>query len=145
MFKITILLHPVFLIPFITIFTAITAFTVSASETNVIISKKDCRQLIHHQFFRDIDFEPGVDVRGKKVKSVEYFRGERLTLPKELSFKLNLDIAKTYGLDANGFSAVISVGRIKLKGRTIYLNDRKLNAEDSLAITTKCQKFIQIP
>ena len=76
---------------------------------------------------------------------MEYFRDERLTLPKELSFKLNLDIAKTYGLDANGLSAVISVGRIKLKGRTIYLNDRKLNAKDSLAITTKCQEVIQTP
>lgn len=91
MFKITIFLHPVYLLPFITIFTAITAFPVSASETKVIISKKDCGQLIHHQFYRDIDFEPGVDVRGKKVKSVEYFGAEKLTLPKELSFTLNLD------------------------------------------------------
>ena len=145
MFKITIFLHPVYLMPFITVFTAITALPVSASETNVIISKKDCGQLIHHQFYRDIDFEPGVDVRGKKVKRVEYFGDERLTLPKEFSFKLNLDIAKIYGLDANGLSAVMSVGRIKLKGRTIYLNDRKLNAKGSLAITTKCQKVIQIP
>ena len=39
----------------------------------------------------------------------------------------------------------MSVGRVKLKGRTIYLNDRKLNAKGSLAITTKCQKVIQIP
>ena len=75
-----------YLLPLITMFTAITAFPVSASETNVIISKKDCGQLIHHQFYRDIDFEPGVDVRGKKVISVEYFRDERLTLPKELTF-----------------------------------------------------------
>ena len=145
MFKITIFLHPVYLLPFITIFTAITAFPVSASETKVIISKKDCGQLIHHQFYRDIDFEPGVDVRGKKVKRVEYFGDERLTLPKEISFELNLDIAKNYGLDANGLSTVMSVGRIILKGRTIYLNDRKLNAKGSLAITTKCQKVIQIP
>ena len=127
------------------IFTAITAFPVSASETNVIISKKDFGQLIHQQYYRDIDFEPGVDIRGKKVKRVEYFRDERLNLPKEFSFKLNLDIAKIYGLDANGLSAVRALGRIKLKGRTIYLNDRKLNAKDSLAITTKCQKVIQIP
>ena len=145
MFKITIFLHPVYLLLFITIFTAITAFPVSASETNVIISKKDCGQLIHHQYYHDIDFEPGVDVRGKKVKRVEYFGDERLTLPKEFSFKLNLDIAKIYGLDANGLSAVMSVGKIKLKGRTIYLNDRKLNAKDSHAIRTKCQKVIQIP
>ena len=97
MFKITIFLHPVYLLPFITIFTAITAFPVSASETNVIISKKDCGQLIHHQYYRDIDFEPGVDIRGRKVKRVEYFRGERLTLPKKFSFKLNLDFEKNMG------------------------------------------------
>ena len=145
MFKISIFLHPIYLLPFITIFTAVTALPVSASETNVIVSEKDCGQLIHHQVYRDINFEPGVDVRGKKVKSVEYFRDERLTLPKELSFSLNLDIAKNYGLDANGLSAVMSVGRIKLKGRTIYLNDWKLNTKDSFAITTKCQKVIQIP
>ena len=97
MFKITIFLHPVYLLPFITIFTAITAFPVSASETKVTISKKDCGQLIHHQFYRDIDFEPGVDVRGKKVKSVEYFGAEKLTLQKELSFTLNLDFGKIMG------------------------------------------------
>ena len=97
MFKITIFLHPVYLLPFITIFTAITAFPVSASETKVIIFKKDCGQLIHHQFYRDIDFEPGVDVRGMKVKSVGYFGAEKLTLPKELSFTLNLDFGKIMG------------------------------------------------
>ena len=97
LFKITILLHPVYLLPFITIFTAITALPVSASETNVIISKKDCGQLIRHQFYRDIDFELGVDVRGKKVKSVEYFGAVKLTLPKELSFMLNLEFGKIMG------------------------------------------------
>ena len=97
MFKITIFLHPVYLLPFITIFTAITALPVSASETNVITSKKDCGQLIHHQFYRDIDFEPGVDVRGKKVKRVEYFAAEKLTLPKEISFTFNLDFEKNIG------------------------------------------------
>ena len=133
------------LLKFITLFTVITAFPVSASETNVIISKKDCGQLIHHQIYSDIDFEPGVDVRGKKVKSVEYFRDERLTLPKKLSFKLNLDIAKRYGLDVYDLAVVMPTGSINLKGRTIYFNGRKLNAEDSLAITTKCQKVIQKP
>jgi len=90
-------LHPVYLLPLITIFTAITAFPVSTSETKVIISKKDCGQLIHHQFYRDIDFEPGVDVRGKKLKCVEYFGAEKLTLPKELSFTLNLDFEINMG------------------------------------------------
>ena len=123
----------------------INAFPASATETNVIISKRDCGQLIHHNFYRDIDFEPEVDVRGKKVKSVVYSRDERPTLLKEVSFKLNLDIAKIYGLDANGISAGMSVGRIKLKDRTIYLNDRKLNAEEILAITTKCRKVVQVP
>ena len=55
------------------------------------------------------------------MKSVEYFGADKLTLPKELSFKLNLDFGK-------------------LKGRTIYLNVRNLNAKGSLAITTECQK-----
>ena len=145
MFKITTFLYSVNLLPFTSIFTLITAFPAAASETNVIISKMDCGQLIHHRFHHDIDFEPGVDVRGKKVESVEYFSSKKLTLPKKFSFKLNLDIPKTYGLDANGLSAVMSVGRIKLKDRTIYLNDRELNAKDSLAIATKCQKIIQIP
>jgi len=94
MFKITIFLHPVYLLPFITIFTAISTFPVSASEKKVIISKKDCGQLIDHHFYRDMDFELGVDVRGKKVKSVEYFGAKKLTLPKEFSFKLNLDFGK---------------------------------------------------
>ena len=94
MFKITIFLHPVYLLPFITIFTTITAFSVSASKTKVIISKKNCGQLIHHQIYSDIDFEPGVDVHGKKVKSAEYIGAEKLTLPKELSFTLNLDFGK---------------------------------------------------
>ena len=135
MFKMTIFFYPVYLLPFITIFVAIYAIPVSASETNVIISKKDCGQLIHHQYYRDIDFNPGVDIRGKKLKRAEYLGDERLTLPKEFSFNLNLDIAKNYGLDANGLSAVMAVGRIKIKDRTIYFNDRKLNVKDSLAIT----------
>ena len=47
------------------------------------------------------------------MKSVEYFGADKLTLPKELSFELNLDFKK-------------------IKDRTIYLNDRNLNAKGSL-------------
>ena len=137
--------HPVYLILFIKLFAAISTLPVLASETHVIISKKDCGQLTQEQFQSDKDFQAGIDVRGKKVKSAEHFSDENLTLPNQLSFKLNIDIAGNYGLDASTVSAVIAVGRIKLLGRKVYLNDRQLNARDSLAIKGKCKEIVQTP
>ena len=88
MSKITIFSLPVYLLKFITLFSVITAFPVSASETNVIISKNNCRQLIHQQYDSDIDFKPGKDIHRKKVKRVKYFGDERQ--PCHKSFRSSL-------------------------------------------------------
>ena len=88
MFKITLFLPSAYLLPVITIFTAIVAFPVSASETNVIISKNNCRQLIHQQYDSDIDFKPGKYIHRKKVKRVKYFGDERQPCHKSFSSSL---------------------------------------------------------
>ena len=118
-------------------------FPTSAAGSKVSISKKDCQRIVGHQARDDVAYKPGVDVRGKKVTGADLDGGNQLKLPKELSFDLNIDIAKKYGLDAKGISADMAVGKVKVKGRNVYFNGQRLGGGDQAAITAECQKTLR--
>ena len=62
--------------------------SVGAGQSKLTLSKQDCQRLIRHQAHSDVEFRPGVDVRGKNVKSADLYGDSPLTLPYEFSFKL---------------------------------------------------------
>ena len=113
-----------------------------SAEAKVTISKRDCQRLVRHQARADVAFKPGMDVRGNKVTGANLLREPTIKLPKEFSFNLNIDIAQKYGLDARGISADMAVGKVTVRGRSIYFTDQLLDSGDHAAATTKCKKTL---
>ena len=52
-------------------FAAIFTADVANAGPKVTMTKRDCQRLVRHQARDDVAFKPGVDVRGKKVKSAD--------------------------------------------------------------------------
>ena len=114
--------------------------TAEAMESKFTIAKRGCQRLIQHNAHYDVEFKPGVDIRGKKVKSPDLYKDHYLMLPNEYSFKFNIDIAKKYDLGERCIFAEMPVGIMKVQGRNIYFNEQKLNSSGRLAVSAECQK-----
>ena len=127
---------------------ALTVFmqTVTASplpSAKITISKRDCLKLVRYEPHDDVSFKPGVNVRGKKVRSAN-LGGERgIKITDEFSFKFNLNIAKKYGWDSKNISADIAVGKVTVRGVNVYFNGQRLTSMEQKAITAQCRKILQ--
>ena len=80
-------------------------------EAKVIISNRDCLRLCRHQARSDVAVIPGVDACSNRVTGASVPVNRELKPPQELSFKLRIDIAQKYGLDAKGPTANMAVGK----------------------------------
>ena len=128
-------------ITILTLAFAITQPAVSAGA-KVTISKQDCQRLLRNRARADVTFKPGVSVRGNKVTGANLHADQKIKLPKEFSFNLNIDIAKKYGLDTKGISADMVVGKVTIKGPNIYFNGKRLGDVDQTAVLAECQKTL---
>ena len=75
--------------------------SVVSSEAKVTISKRDCQRLVRKQGRANVAFKPGVDVREQSYGNILH-RDQEIKCLKEFSFNLNIDIARKYGLNAEG-------------------------------------------
>lgn len=110
------------------------------AASGVKISPKECQRLVRHQARNDVNYKPGVDARGKKVKGADLNGGSKLKLPKEFSFNIGVDIAKKYGMDKKNIASEMNVGKVTVRGRNVYWNGQKLGSGDSSQIAAHCQR-----
>ena len=113
-----------------------------SADAKVTISKQDCQRFSRNRARADVTFKPGVSARGDKVTGANLHGDQKIKLPKELSFNLNIDIAKKYGLDTKGLSADMVVGKVTIKGPNIHFNGKRLGDVDQTAVLAECQKTL---
>ena len=46
-----------------------------AADTKVKVSARDCRKLVQHQARSNVNYKPGVDVRGRKIVGADLSAG----------------------------------------------------------------------
>ena len=61
----------------------------------VSISKIDCLGVLKHPSQSDVEYQPGVDIRGKKV---DLYYPQIFEINNQSTFDLNLNIAKKYDI-----------------------------------------------
>ena len=114
-----------------------------ALDSKVTISKTDCLAVLEHQSHLDVEYQPGINIRGKKVKKAELFGSQKLGMQDEYTFDLSLNIAKKYGIENKNISSVMLLGNIKLRDGELYFNHGKMNSRDTQAIRKKCRSLVK--
>ena len=61
-------------------------------KQKVSISKKDCRWLTSHRPAADVAYKPGVDARGRPVKSADLDSNRRIKLPRVIAIPLHVPL-----------------------------------------------------
>jgi hypothetical protein len=115
----------------------------SQAETRVVISDKDCRRLTLKNASISADYVPGVDVRGKKVKSADLPDPNKIVIPDELSFDISPKIYQMLGVTApTGLEdTAVTVGTVTVKkSGGVYFNGKRLNTRTRKELIKWCKE-----
>lgn len=124
------------------IFTALLfgSYAAAAAGGKVKMSGRDCKRLVQHQARADVNYKPGVDVRGRKVVGADMDSGMKLKLPKTVEFDIGFNPLK--GAAATRFGETsASVGKVKYDiGKNDFtFNGEPLNDKAKAALARKCR------
>jgi hypothetical protein len=107
-------------------------------ENAVTITEKECRKLIRIHDINGAEYVPDTDSRGNKLVPADLNGGNQITLPKEITFDLGVDLAERYNL-GTGVYGKADLGQVKVKGRNVYWNGQKLAQTENDAILEACR------
>lgn len=114
----------------------------------LVVGKEDCKRLLGHQPAPDVAFQPGIDVRGRKVAPADLPPASPLALPKEIAIDIGVDLAEKYGTGVKDdgtqrySAATQTLGVVKidtLSGRVTW-NGKPLDGADIEAIRKACRQ-----
>ncbi len=104
------------------------------------VSERDCKKLLKNAQV-GAEYQPGVDVRGRRVKEADLGGGSKIKVPKEISFNIGVDIAEKYGLDGKNISAEGTIGKVTVRGDKVYWNGERLGGDEVNAVTNACRRI----
>lgn len=111
-----------------------------AADTKAKISGRDCKRLIQHQASSDVNYKPGVDVRGRQVAGADVAGGMKLKLPKTVEFDIAFNPLK--GTSSTRFGETSSsVGKVKYDiGKNAFtFNGEPMNDKAIAGLARKCR------
>jgi hypothetical protein len=124
---------------------ALVALPVQAAELRM--DRTVCEYVTKHVPDADVDYQPGVDVSGKRVAPADLNSGQQKQIEDQFVIRLTNDAARVWGLnlprtfEGRGrgtpmVEAEGNVGFVTLKNGKAYLNDQPLDAtqQDELAV-----------
>ena len=88
-----------------------------AEHPRVEISKKDCIRLIRQIKTADVEYKPGINVRGQKILPADLSSRNTIKLPDVFEFNIAIDIRKYLGGpedDAAASSAAVILSLIHI-------------------------------
>lgn len=113
------------------------------AEAKIVVSEKDCRYLVRHTPSDDVAYKPGVDVRGKPVKSADLDGGyQQLDLPEEYSFDIT---HKVFGAlkhkSAKLGDSAVTLGRVTVsRNGSVKFNGKLLSRKEKHAVAAACRE-----
>ena len=120
-------------------FTLATGYA-QAADTKVKVSARDCRKLVQHQARSNVNYKPGVDVRGRKIVGADLSGGHKLKLPSTVEFNIGFNPLK--GAAATRFGETsASVGKVKydISKNTFTFNGQPMNEKAMADMARKCR------
>ncbi len=126
---------------------AVLLWAPAAAQQVVTITANDCRRVVAHVAAADVEYRPGVDVRGGKVAPADVGGTPQVEIPGTIAFDLQLDLEELAGPPPPGpvgevFGRPV-LGHISIRGHKVYFNDRLLGDLAEAELARKCREMLQ--
>ncbi len=127
---------------------AVRAAESDAAALQVRITKADCLRLVPHEPAPDVEYQPGVDVRGEPVAPADLHGGSRIELPETVTIPIEVDLADRFGLpDDDSFESDVHVGTVEVHLEDGYatFNGQPLVPAAQRLLAERCQRRLDTP
>ena len=117
-----------------------------AQQPRVIVSKEDCKRLVRHHPSADVEYKPGVDVRGKAVAPADLQGCRPLKLPDSYEFDITFRVFERLGIEVpTGLGeSELKVGTVSVDKRgNVSFNGELLGDDQEAAIAEACQELMK--
>jgi len=135
----------VFVVIVLSVHTGLALSKPKKDKAEITVSLEDCRRLIAHRPSADVNYKPGVDVRGRQVARVDFPGSQVIKSPDKITFNITYDVLGKFGLSGVGssfFGGDAVVGAITYeiyKGR-LEFNGRPLTDTEIAILAVACKK-----
>ncbi len=105
-----------------------------------------CRALVKHVPDADVAYQPGMDVRGRKVVPADLGATPRMELPEEITIPLTADLFHFLRLNTSRFpfNAMrrndINLGTLTVRGDKVFYDGKPLTDEEQDNLAVLCLK-----
>tara|TARA_Y100001934_G_scaffold272886_1_gene362016 strand:+ start:27014 stop:27427 length:414 start_codon:yes stop_codon:yes gene_type:complete len=133
-------MNVIFIVFLATLVSILPTNSVYGESTKVNISGRDCKKLIQHRARSDVNFKPGVDVRGRKVIVADLNSRMKLKFPTKIEFKIGFNPLKGSAASRFGETSA-TVGKVKynISKNSFSFNGKPLNEKALDALAAKCK------
>jgi len=107
------------------------------------VSRADCQALVRHVPDKGVAYQPGVDVRGRKVAPADAGGGSSWKVPDSITIDIGIDIAEKYGIGAGGrFKGEAVIAKVTVDTRTgeVLLDGKPAGDAEEAAIAKACRE-----
>lgn len=120
--------------------------TVDFDTQMVRVTKADCTRLVKHEPSPDVEFRPGVDVRGQAVAPAELDGSVEIELPSTVRVPIEADLFDRRGIPADRrYQGEVEIGVVEIDledGRAIF-NGQPLTSEAQAELSARCQEILR--
>ena len=113
----------------------------AVGQDKVQVTKRDCKNVLKRQM-KSAEYKPGVDARGRKVKSADLGGASPIKLPEEITIDIGIDLEEKYGLGAAGkYTGTAKIGQVKVRNSQVFWNGQPLGNQEQSAIAEACRRM----
>lgn len=107
----------------------------------VRVDSTACQSLIEYKEPAGVEYQPGVDAKGRYVPPADLNGTPEVKLPDSIDVPLTLDVLENSGITAPaGIEGKLPLGKLTFKGNAVYLNGQRLGGRDTAALEQACRK-----
>ena len=119
----------------------LTTAALADPQSELRVTRQDCSAITAYVPSADVEYRPGVDVRGRPVAPADLPGSPTIRLPDEIAIDIGFNLAEKYGIGAGGrFRGETVLGRITVQQGRAYWNDQLLADPEQHAIAEACRK-----
>ncbi|MBT3373524.1 MAG: hypothetical protein HOA08_17885 [Rhodospirillaceae bacterium] len=126
---------------------AVAPVSAGVLKEKVTVSKKDCRRMVRHRPAADVAYKPGVDVRGRPVKSANLDGDKQIDLPAVIAIPLHVPLGNLLkkGSSTPVDASEVGVGVVTVDRKTgeVMYEGKSLGNAETQQMVAACRKLLR--
>ncbi len=127
------------------LFLILAAPPLAHAQTEFVISRQNCRLLVRHVPDPGVEYQPGVDVRGREVVSADLGGRQPIKVPETFTIDIDVYLADRLGIPADPklYVPEANVAVVSVEGDRVFFEGQPLSDLRQQAVAEACREKLR--